>query len=328
MGHTDRYGEKGLVMKLALTIGAALLGLCLAPVPALGAAFSQLIVYGDSWSDLGRASAASGGLIPPYNEGGGRFSNGPVWVEYLATRLGLTVAPNTNFAVGGAGTGTFNLGQSFVPGSTELIGVATQVANNPVSDPDALYILWAGANDYGFAGITDPATPVANLTAHLTTLISRGAQTILVPNLPNLGNFPLALGTPLEAPANLLTQGHNLGLSASVSLLQSNFPGVKIEFLDVNSFIGDITVNPGAFGFANVSEGCWLVSCAAPETYFYWDDVHFTTRGHQLIGDFAYQAVVPEPLTILGSLTAVGFGAAYKRRRNRGTLMAKGGRRA
>jgi phospholipase/lecithinase/hemolysin len=155
---------------------------------------------------------------------------------------------------------------------------------------------------------------VANLTAHLTTLISRGAQTILVPNLPNLGNLPAALGTPLEAPGNLLTQRHNLGLNASVAALQTNFPGVKIKFLDMNSFVGDITVNPGDYGFTNVSEGCWLVSCAAPETYFYWDDSHFTTRGHQLMGDFAYQAVVPEPLTILGTLTAVGFGAVYKRR--------------
>src|SRR3954468_5021943 len=54
-------------------------------------AFEHLVVFGDSLSDTGNA---------------GRFSNGPVWVEYLADRLGLTLSPSqrggSNFAVGGA----------------------------------------------------------------------------------------------------------------------------------------------------------------------------------------------------------------------------------
>ena len=51
-------------------------------------AFEHLVVFGDSLSDTGNA---------------GRFSNGPVWVEYLADRLGLTLSPSqrggSNFAV-------------------------------------------------------------------------------------------------------------------------------------------------------------------------------------------------------------------------------------
>ncbi len=54
-------------------------------------AFEHLVVFGDSLSDTGNA---------------GRFSNGPVWVEHLADRLGLKLSPSqrggSNFAVGGA----------------------------------------------------------------------------------------------------------------------------------------------------------------------------------------------------------------------------------
>src|SRR3954447_10512298 len=54
-------------------------------------AFEHLVVFGDSLSDTGNA---------------GRFSNGPVWVEYLADRLGLKLSPSqrggSNFAGRGA----------------------------------------------------------------------------------------------------------------------------------------------------------------------------------------------------------------------------------
>src|SRR3954471_13399322 len=53
--------------------------------------FERIVVFGDSLSDSGN---------------GGRFSNGPVWVELLARYFGVVLLPadrgGTNFAVGGA----------------------------------------------------------------------------------------------------------------------------------------------------------------------------------------------------------------------------------
>src|SRR5262245_14581793 len=71
---------------------------------------TEVVVFGDSLSDTGNLFLASGGTVatPPYFNG--RFSNGPVWVEVLADKLGLdaptpSVLGGTNFAFGGAETG-------------------------------------------------------------------------------------------------------------------------------------------------------------------------------------------------------------------------------
>ena len=56
------------------------------------AGYSQVITFGDSLSDRRNVfNATLGGTpaSPPYADG--RFSNGPVWVEVLATGLGLFV---------------------------------------------------------------------------------------------------------------------------------------------------------------------------------------------------------------------------------------------
>jgi phospholipase/lecithinase/hemolysin len=49
-----------------------------------------------------------------------------------------------------------------------------------------------------------------------------------------------------------------------------------------------------------------------PDTYVYWDQVHPTSRVHQLIGDYA-RTLVPAPGTLV--LLLIGAGAAVRRRR-------------
>eukprot|EP00124_Ichthyophonus_hoferi_P000388 Ihof_evm27s13 gene=Ihof_evmTU27s13 len=62
--------------------------------------FSQIFSYGDSLSDTGNAYRLTNRLFPPqppYNAG--RFSDGPVWIEYLSDTLHV---PFTSYAFGGA----------------------------------------------------------------------------------------------------------------------------------------------------------------------------------------------------------------------------------
>ena len=313
-------------MKKFLIVSGLILSSVLAPVRAIAATFSQIVVYGDSLSDLGRAAAATSNLpaqfkFPAYDNGGGRFSNGPIWVEYLANRLGIATNPNTNFAIGGATTGTFNTGQTLSP---SFVGIQQQVnPSNPaaeISDPNALYVIWGGANDYLAGTTTDPRVPVGNLTSEIATLIqTRQAQNILIFNLPDLGKLPSTRNDPtIAAGLDSLTQLHNTALAASIDSLSQANSSVKLSLLDVNSLFKQVVANPSIVGFDNATDGCLLVGCPNPDTYLFWDDIHPTTATHRLIGDLAFQAVsptsVPEPMTMLGSLMAFGSAVAFKRK--------------
>jgi thermolabile hemolysin len=302
------------------------------PVRAIAATFSQIVVYGDSLSDLGRAAAATSSLpaqfkFPAYSSGSGRFSNGPIWIEYLAAQLGIDTNPvtnpnfaATNFAIGGATTGTVNIGQALSP---SFIGIQQQVANNSISDPAALYVIWGGANDYVFATPTNPPNPsltLANLTGEINTLISHGATNILVPNLPNLGSLPGTdddLATSLGL--NALTQVHNTNLETIINTLGRSNSGVKLTLLDVNKLFNQAVTTPSSFGFTDVTNPCITSpTCADPNAFLFWDDIHPTTAGHQLIGNLAFGVVsptaVPEPMTILGSIVAFSSAVALKRK--------------
>jgi thermolabile hemolysin len=306
---------------LGLTLAATLV-----PVRAIAATFNQLVVYGDSLSDLNRAFNATGGIAPPYvsTPDAGRFSNSSVWVEYLAASLGIGIDPTTNFAVGGATTGSVNTIAADltarnipIPNPSQLVGIQQQVTNSSIGNPDALYIVWGGANDYLGGGIVNPTIPVSNLTTQISTLIARGAKNILVPNLPNLGVLP-GTRTSVNAPGlSVLTQGHNATLDLSIAALQQANPSVTLNILDINDLFNRAVNDPSQFNFTNVTDGCLLVSCTNPDAYLFWDTIHPTTATHRFISNLALSTVaptaVPEPFTIIG--TIVGGTAALRLRK-------------
>ncbi len=321
-------------MKRFLIISGLVLSATLLPIKAIAATFSQLVVYGDSLSDLGRAADATSALppefkFPAYTNGDGRFSNGPIWVEYLAASLRIPANGNptttnraTNFAIGGASTGTVNIGRDLSPSS--FVGIQTQVENNPINDPAALYVIWGGANDYLFPTPANPINPsqtIANLTVEINTLISRGATNILVPNLSNLGALPSTrnLGATAIGLSNL-TAAHNAGLAATIANLNLTRPDVNLNLLDVNGLFNRIVANPSSFGFTDVTSQCITTTtvCANPNANLFWDEIHPNTEGHRLIGELAFNTVsptaVPEPITMLGSLMAGSAAIAFKRK--------------
>ncbi|AFY91918.1 SGNH/GDSL hydrolase family protein [Chamaesiphon minutus] len=302
-------------MKIFLIVGGLLLGYSLMPVRAIAATFSQIVVYGDSLSDVGNAAAK--GAIAPYKSQG-RFSNGKLWIEYLADRLGIGIDRRQIFAEGGATTGTTNVGQDYIP---NLQGISQQVKNNPISDPKALYVIWGGANDYlraTPASIPDPKVTLANLNREMGILIARGAKNILVVNLPNLGTLPSTRNQPAASQLNLLTQAHNAGLAASIDTLRQTNSGVKLILVDVNTAFSQAISDPRGYGFDNVTDGCFSVGCKTPNTYLFWDSIHPTTAGHKIVGDLAFQAVsvptVPPPTRLTVWLSILGSSIAFKRK--------------
>src|SRR3954471_9015267 len=72
-----------------------------------GSPVGDLVVFGDSLADVGNLQLASQGAFPNSLYAGGRFSNGPMWVETLAEFLGEpavtpSLAGGLNYAFAGA----------------------------------------------------------------------------------------------------------------------------------------------------------------------------------------------------------------------------------
>lgn len=318
------------VKKSLFVAGTAVLS-CLLPLEAKAVSFSGLYVFGDSLSDTGTVYETSleSGLgvgfppSPPYAQ---QLSNGPVWVEYLGDKLGLTPtlfkdveagvsAPEgINFAAGGATSGTANTlaltssVTNMFPSLNTLPGLQQQIASFkgqiPVgesADADALYVIWVGATDYlptegTFQPFNNPVTPVQNIGQAIADLGGLGAKNILVANLPSLGSVPLVLGLDQQFPGisaglNTLTQAHNQLLDATV--LQPFSANLNIIPLDVQALFAQAIAPNNPLGFTNATDACLnqmecVLNPAVQNQFVFWDPIHPTTAAHQQIGEFAY----------------------------------------
>ena len=295
--------------------------------PATFAAFSQVISFGDSLSDNGNILAATGGAAPIAPNLPGRFSNGQTWNELLASKLGLpALVPGvSNFAFGGALTdSTASLGQPSA--NAQIAGYLA--ATGGVADPNAIYTVLIGGNDINAkvvdvataigggadaateigAGAADMAALAGTLGTSLGNLLAAGAQNILLVNVPNVGLTPSATLAGASAIATPLSQGFNAGLDGVVAALSNP----AITYFDAFALTNDIAANPGTYGLTNVTDACWNevtgpgeVVCPNPDDYLFWDGIHPTAEGHEIVANAALAAIVPVPAALPLFLTAV-----------------------
>ncbi|WP_004176782.1 SGNH/GDSL hydrolase family protein [Nitrosospira lacus] len=328
----------------------------------VGAApFSGLYAFGDSLSDAGNSQYAELSLYkrlldncffpcPPYADG--RVSNGKVATEYLADALfpGAVSSGTANFrsyAVAGATSGIGNSGDGGtaiekgnllpgpipipVPGILPLPGMNHEVGqyisdSNRSADPNALYFLWGGANDYlshkDLTTVEASQLAAQNIAGYVSVLAGAGARNFLIPNLPDLSTTPsvAALGDPAKADAHMFSIVFNNELASQLGNVSSQFPDANIFQFDTYTFVNGILANPSDphYNLTDVQNACLTASgsCANPDGFLYWDDFHPTTRGHAILAS-AFASAVPEPemmTMFLAGLFVVGMGCNRRRK--------------
>lgn len=303
----------------------------ISPQKALAANFSQIYAFGDSLTDTGNAFIGSQGQIPVspayFN---GRFSNGPVWVDYFGEQVGdLEPKPSLpfllnpslplpqegiNFAVGGAQTGISSpfpgISDIPIPGVLGQVAAFTQIV--PDAGPNAIYSIWGGANDY-FQGDIMVDTVVGNLSQSVGLLVNKGAKNIAVSNLPDLGLVPFAGILGRRQDLSRVTREHNRKLEIALNGIQAANPGVNIYRVDINSLFERITAEPNRFGLTNVEDTCVKGNfqnvtsiCPNPNEIAFYDNVHPNTKVHNLIALKTLATIegksIPEPSLAVGIL--------------------------
>ena len=287
------YRQPGLVLTCALAF------ILTASAVVAGTPYSRLYVFGDSLSDTGRFYADTG--VPPAPYSLGRHCNGPLWIEQLASRLGMELRQENNYAYAGAGSGRDNENDNHFPQPQNFPGLLDQVdeflSDTAITgvDPEALYVVWAGANDFVIMAETggNPAQTIANGVANcaraVQTLAVAGARHILVVNVPDLGLTPLALATGNSAGFSLLVSIYNHNLE--LALDQMALAGCPTIRLKSDLVLQAMVAHAPDYGFTNVTQPFLLVG-GNPDQFLFFDALHPTTGAHTVLAESAVASLL------------------------------------
>jgi len=305
----------------------AILAFIAASSGARAGTIDAIYAFGDSLSDVGNVFALTG--IPPAPYVNGQFSNGPVWVQDLASGLGLapltpSVLGGTDYAYGSGETG--NASFDTANPVTDLLGPTGQLAQfqatHATADPNALYTIWIGSNDLTDipAGSTpaqaaaDIGTIVTNIDTSIADLAGLGAKNFLIVTVPDLGKTPAAIaGGPLAAATATGLSGSldstlvgGAGPIPSLANLAAA-EGLNLKVMDTFTLLDSVIANPATYNLSDVTDACFSGAsvCANPNQYLFWDELHPTAAGHTFVADAALELVTPEPASVW--LTGLGF---------------------
>lgn len=278
-------------MKRALSLFAAAL-VCLCTPLHAAAAFDAIYAFGDSLTDTGNEPAE------PLAHYDGRWSNGPLWVEYLSQRFGFVYSQTNNRAESGAQC-------------NDTYGQVTDYF--PVGDvSNSLFVVWAGGNDflqnYDKYWFNDSAWSaqinysISQLSNAVAALVPKGARFILVPNTADITQIPTINSLPDFARDYLRDQVKlfNSRLATAINRLQATNSSSRIVGCDVYTSTTHILHNASLYGFTETEIDALADITLLDKSfdgpganYVFWDPIHPTTKTHALIADWFHAAVAP-----------------------------------
>ncbi len=283
--------------------------------------YTRIVVFGDSLSDNGNdahlTQAKYGiripGPIADYTDG--RFTDGfdtapaaqnfsGAWIEQFAATLPSrpevknSLDGGTNYAYGFATTGGGTSAFTFGPGDSLFVNVdnigqqiTDYLATHPKINDSTLFIVWGGANDLIQAtSANDIIDGAIQQTLNVQRLLDAGATQILIPNLPPLGLVPRFNGSPLtSAPATGASALYNSWLATGIGVLQDAYHHRNIHLyqMDVFSLFYQVVGAPASFSLSNVTQSSQGNPAVDPDSYLFWDDLHPTTHGHNILAHTA-----------------------------------------
>lgn len=276
------------------------------------ARFTATVVFGASLDDTGNVCNLNPTSCPTAPYFNGRVSNGPLWIELVATKYGTTVTPSrtggTNYSFSGARTGPIAGTNQGVPNMVQQVE-SYLAAPNTGSRATTLFVLNVATvgndiNDALVQSFTNPAATttilnnaVLNTLNMVNRLYANGAQNILLVNSVNIGQTPLVRGqgAAASAGATQMSTQFNAGLASQLPALRASMPLLNLYVLDAGALNAAVVANPGSFGFTNVTQACLSTApaavCSTPDSFFFWDGFHPTAATGRLISQRAIEVL-------------------------------------
>jgi len=292
---------------------------------------NNIVVFGDSLSDTGNLFGLTGAALPPtvaYDSG--RFTNGKIWVEYLAELMELetptpfyaSANPGTNYAIAGAASGdnatTAWQPVLLPPGNVITLpskGLRLQTedflaANEGICSSEMLFVIWSGAVDFAILGNGPEFNGIIeNIKDSIEDLIAVGGNKFLVLNLPPIADSPGAIGTYTSLffkdnlPADLDgdVQSFNAGLKDMLKSVNEKNDDAIITHVDVVPLFNEVSSNPAKFGIAldtgipTLSEADLHLKEALvfinAENALWYDGIHPTSTFHNVVAESVYKVL-------------------------------------
>jgi phospholipase/lecithinase/hemolysin len=281
--------------------------------------FNSIYAFGYSWTDTqGAEHGCSGPTTCPVCYWQGRYSNGPMWPEYVSTNLGLTYIAANNYAHCGAGASQ----------------VRDQVISFPVPPKPQLSLYFFMFSDDilqgipGFPPYVDVTNTVAwnqviqsgvlNNSNAVQRLYAKGARTIVIQSEIDIGKAPAVLSQlgndtlRLSKVSEYCTR-YNLGFFDAVTAYAKTRTDLRIVWVDLFSKINDVVANPPQYGFTKTivdaldDPALTDKSLTGPGAdYVFWNPLHATSKLHKLIAAWNLEALTNSILENLEGTIANG----------------------
>lgn len=262
------------------------------------------------------------------------FSDNILWIETLANYWGLpsrtpgrgdstTLPPElqgNTWAWGGSEAASGSVQPSGVtePIPNLLLEIDQYLATH-TPNAETLYTIWSGADNLLVGGKFGPKAArkaVKAVKSAMRRLDHAGARYILIFNMPKLGDTPSAQsgGKIDEIAADIYSHSYNKALRRMLKDLRNDkhfhaeiyFVDIYAELIKVVTIVNNggtyrpIFFVPGPpVAINNVTdEGLvyFQANGTFPSNYLFWDDVHPTTQGHQVIAGLVLKSITDSEL--------------------------------
>jgi outer membrane lipase/esterase len=184
---------------------------------------------------------------------------------------------------------------------------------------DTIFSVWAGGNDMlreHHSNLQVPIDAADAVQEQVQRLIDEGARQFVIPDMVPLGLMPAFNAFPLTSNArNAQAAAFVDRLKENVATLRANNRGVKISMIPVTTLVHSMVKYASCYGLMNVTDQFVNASAGEdPDEYLWWNGVHMTEVGHEIMGNFAADVLLGNIRAVLPLASTLFAGTPEERR--------------